>query len=674
MAPGTAPGGVERAGESRWPAPPPSARPMPAGTRGAPLPATRARATPESGTMWPVATLEYLELLARDAAPVEFEGPVLAARAAGADPATLATLERAKVLALQVRGVLESRRRRESELAALYETAAALAALTDVDEVLAAIVHRVRLLLHSDVAYLSLNDEEAGDTYMRVTDGATSALFRAVRLPLGAGLGGLVAQTATPYATPSYFEDARFDHTSGIDDAVADEGLKSIVGVPLLLGRRVIGVLYAANRTVRPFGRDDIALLVSFAAHAAIAIDNARLLAETQQALHDLRVAGELLQARTLSVERAADAHDRLTALVLQGGDVEDVARELRAVLGGEVRMVDPAGHVLACTDPGAAAPDGEAALLAGISPASRTALAPGLCAAPVAAGADHLGTLVLRRAEPLDEADRRILERAALVTALLLLFRRSLAETEGRLRGELLLDVLAEDERDPEVLRERARLVGADLDAPHAVVVAEIAGDRTRAAQAAEFLASRHHGLSAVHQGRLVLVLPGLEPRAAARLAGEEVGHAVGRRLTAGAAGPAVGTTGITAAHAEAARCLATLLALGRTGDVAEAGDLGFVGLLLGERRDVGAYVRSVLGPVLDYDAERGTALARTLQTYFAQGSNLSRTGAALHVHANTVTQRLDRITQLLGAGWNEPARLLEVQLALRLADLLRP
>ena len=83
---------------------------------------------------------------------------------------------------------------------------------------------------------------------------------------------------------------------------------------------------------------------------------------------------------------------------------------------------------------------------------------------------------------------------------------------------------------------------------------------------------------------------------------------------------------------------------------------------------------MRSVLGPVLDYDAERGTALMRTLQTYFAQGSNLSRTGAALHVHANTVTQRLDRVTQLLGAGWNEPERLLEVQLALRLADLLRP
>ncbi|QDC25495.1 GAF domain-containing protein [Georgenia yuyongxinii] len=651
------------------PAPPATGR-----VRDAPLPPTRPRIRSASVTMWPVATLEYLELLARDAAPVEFEGPVLAARAAGADADTLAEIERAKALALQVRGVLENRRRRETELAALFETAGDLAALTDVDAVLEAIVHRSRQLLHSDVAYLSLNDEQAGDTYMRVTDGATSALFRAVRLPLGAGLGGLVAQTATPYATADYFADARFEHTFGIDDAVGDEGLTSIVGVPLLLGRRVIGVLYAANRTVRPFGRDAIALLVSFAAHAAIAIDNARLLTETQHALHDLRVAGELLQARTTSVERAADAHDRLADLVLRGGDVDDVAHQIRAVLGGEVLIVDPDGRVLASTAGDSPAPEQEPALLERVRATSRTGAAPGLCAAPVVAGADSLGVLVLRRAEPLDQADRRILERGALVTALLLLFRRNVAETEGRLRGELLADVLADAERDPDLLRERARLVGADLDAAHAVVVAEVVGDRTRAAQAATFLASRHRGLSAVHRGRLVLVLPGLAPREAATLVAEEVSRAVGHRLTAGAAGSDPGTTAIADAHAEATRCLDTLLALGRAGEVAEAADLGFVGLLLGERRDVGAYVRTVLGPVLDYDAERGTALVRTLQTYYAQGANLSRTGAALHVHTNTVTQRLERVTQLLGEGWNAPERQLEVQLALRLADLLRP
>nr|WP_226921494.1 GAF domain-containing protein [Georgenia subflava] len=611
---------------------------------------------------------EYLELLARDASPVEFEAPLLAARSAAADAETIERLERAKTLALQVRAVLESRRRRATELTALFETASDLASLTDVDAVLEAIVRRSRQLLGSDVAYLSLMDEDAGDTYMRVTVGCSSNLFRAVRLPMGAGLGGLVAQTATPYAAATYFQDDRFNHTEGIDSAVRDEGITSIVGVPLLLGRQVIGVLYAANRTVRPFGRSEIALLSSFAAHAAIALDNARLLSETQLALHDLRAAGEELRERTTSVERATDAHDRLLELVLRGGDVEDVAREVGEVLGGTVVMTEKDGSLPA--EDRTHAPAAEAETVERAVRTHRTRTGDGVVAAPVLAGGETLGALVLRRAEPLDEADRRILERAALVTALLLLFRRSVASAEERMRGELLDDVLLG--RDPHGLRERIRLAGADLDAPHAVVVADIVGDRARTTQAAAFLAGSHHGLSTVHDGRIVLVLPAVEPREAARTVISELRRVAGRPVTAGVAGPTCGAAEITVAHAEAARCLHTLLVLGRTGEVAGAADLGFVGLLLGEDRDVPAYVGSVLGPVLEYDSARGTALADTLRTYFAQGANLGRTGTALHVHTNTVTQRLERITSLLGEGWNAPERLLEVQLALRLHALL--
>lgn len=65
------------------------------------------------------------------------------------------------------------------------------------------IVHRARRLLATDTAYLTLHDPARGDTYMRVTDGSISAKFRALRLAMGAGLGGLVAQTAVPYSTTS---------------------------------------------------------------------------------------------------------------------------------------------------------------------------------------------------------------------------------------------------------------------------------------------------------------------------------------------------------------------------------------------------------------------------------------------------------------------------------------
>jgi DNA-binding PucR family transcriptional regulator len=74
-----------------------------------------------------------------------------------------------------------------------------------------------------------------------------------------------------------------------------------------------------------------------------------------------------------------------------------------------------------------------------------------------------------------------------------------------------------------------------------------------------------------------------------------------------------------------------------------------------------------------VDYDAERGTALIETLAAYFAAGGSLTRAKDALHVHVNTVAQRLERISQLIGADWNEPERALELQLALRVHGLLR-
>lgn len=617
-----------------------------------------------------VGEAQFLELLAREATAVEFEAPVLAARAAGADSVVLADLERTKRLALQVRAVMESRRRREAELSALYETASDLAALNDLDDLLTAIVRRARALLQSDMAYLSLNDDERGDTYMRVTEGSTSAEFRQVRLPMGAGLGGLVAQTALPYATPSYFEDERFAHTRGIDSAVADEGLKSILGVPLTLGSRVIGVLYAANRDVRPFTRADTALLVSLAAHAAIAIDNARLLAETQAALTELKVTSGELRLRSLSVERAAAAHDRLTALLVRGGDVDDVIGVVAEVLDGEVTVLDSAEAVLAATDPARRLDPEELACFAEAAASSHTVDRVGLAVTPVLAGTELLGTLGLHRPALLDEADRRILERGALVTALLLLFRRSVTEAEGRVRGELLQDLLTAPDRDADDLRDRARRLGADLDRDHLVVVAEVVGDRTRIADAAGHLATRLDGLSSMHRGRLVLLLPGTDHEAVVQSVTSTLRTAT-ESWTAGIAGPVSHPHHVAATHDEAKRVTDALLALGRTDRCARAEDLGFVGMVVGGGPDVGGFVEKVLGPVIAYDADRGTALLDTLAAYFRNGGGLARTKDDLHVHVNTVTQRLDRIGVLLGDGWQEPDRQLEVQLALRLHQL---
>ncbi|MEU3613759.1 helix-turn-helix domain-containing protein [Streptomyces sp. NPDC006872] len=632
----------------------------------------------------------FLELLARGAAAEAYDRPVLLARAEGVSGERIAALEHARLLALRVRTELEGRRRREAELSALFETAHDLAGLRDADAVLRAIVQRARSLLGTDVAYLSLNDPARGDTYMRVTEGSVAARFQQLRLGMGEGLGGLVAQTARPYVTDDYFRDDRFRHTATIDAGVRDEGLVAILGVPLTLGPNVIGVLFAADRRARVFEREQIALLGSFAALAAAALDTADLLTETRSALAGLERANEIIRDRSAVIERASDVHDRLTELVLRGGGVHDVAAAVSQVLGSAVEFTEcaPADAVEASRAQGHAVRHEDDWIAA------------------VAAGGELLGALVLRGRPGLDPVDQLTLERAATVTSLLLLARRSAAEAEQRVRGELLDDLLDARDRDPRLLRERAARLHADLDAPHVVLAARLdaatpetagpetagperagpdaeqeAAARRRLWSAASHLAATRHGLAAARDGGTVLLLslePGDTATQLARRTALQLGAAVRATVTVGASAPVHGLTAgpdaVAAAYEEGRRCLDALRLLGRSGDGSAAEDFGFLGLLLAGDRDVAGFVDRTIGRVVAYDEQRGTDLLRTLDAYFASGMSPARTKDELHVHVNTVAQRLERVRRLLGDDWQRPARALEVQLALRLHRLALP
>ncbi len=590
-----------------------------------------------------------LDLLARDASAVEFERPVVDARTAGRPGAEIDTLERAKQVALGVREQLQAHRRREAQLAALFQTASDLAALNSVDEVLVAIVRRARTLLGRDIAYLCLNDDERGDTYMRVTDGSVSAEFQAVRLPLGGGLGGLVAQQGVPIASADYFTDHRFNHLGTIDSAVHSEGLVSILGVPLKLGAQVIGVLFAADRHRRAFSRDEVALLSSLAAHAAVALDNARLLAETRSALISLEQANASLREQSQDIELAVIAHDRLAELVLRGGGVAEVAAELADVLGGAVELQGPSEM----SDP----------------------LGAHQSSVPVATGSELLGRLVLTREDQARPADLRVLERGAVVTALLLLFNRHLAEMANRGRRDLLEDMLTGSVTETDEIRARAADLDADLTGDLVVLACAVPRHRVDSEQAAAFYAGRRRGLSARVDGHVVLLVPGTDPGAAAREAVTALTRVLGGPVTAAgeqvATGPSRGAE-LGRAHRSARQALTAMLALGREGEGATTADLGFIGVLLSAGDSGRRFVRDLLGPVVDYDAARGSDLAATLDAWFAAGGHLGRTAAALHVHPNTVGQRLSRVATLLGDDWSAPDRALQIQLALQLRKLL--
>ena len=612
-------------------------------------------------------TTRFLELLLAGASREDLDALVTDELAA--DPGRAEELRAQHALALRVHEQMSVQRGREAELSALYETARDLTAIRDLDSVLAAIVRRARQLLHADMTYLSLNDEREGASYMKVTDGALTPEFRTLRLPLGTGLLGLVAQSGAPYFTEDYQADARFLHRDYIDSAVDGEHIRAILGVPLTVEGTVIGALLAVHRRVRPFPPGEVALLTSFAAHAAVALENARLFEQARDALAAADEASAALLSRTRATESAAHAHDLLTDVLLHGGGVVEVAEVLAEVLDGTLTVYDEERRLLAGpgpADPAVAVPDLEAVVDRARS-SGRCVQTGAAWVSVAAAGEDHLGTLVLRTEGSMDLPERRTLERGALVTALVLLFGRTEAEAESRVRGELLADLVAgRPGLDPQRLGERARRQGTDLEAPLALVVADVPGEAVTP-RAVAALARELQGLGGTLQGHVVVLAPG-EPA--------PLGEAVQARFegaTVGVARSAGGVVAVAEAYREARQTLVALLRLGRTGEVSDPSGLGLARLLLGGNgpAELAEFIEATLGPVLAYDRERETRLVETLDAWFAAGSGLRETAEQLHIHPNTVTQRLDRVGLLLGEAWREPRRRLDLQLALQMARL---
>lgn len=587
--------------------------------------------------------------------------------AAGAPASELSAARdgEARELALRVRAAFDSRRKREAELTALVETARDLAALRDPSGILEAIVRRARTLLGTDLSYLTLYDRKAGDTYMRATDGSVSTAFQTLRLSAGDGLGGLVAATRKPYWTTDYLADRRYQHTGPIDRAVGDEGIVAICGTPLVVEDEFVGVLFAANRSPRPFSPDEVALLGSLAALAAVSIVQTRT--------------AEDVRRHTEGVERAAAAHDRFAELVLAGGGVDDITKALGDLLGGWVVLLGTEGERLSTHGAAPTAPDdgpdtalAECAAVRHTTRTGRLAHDSGRWAIAVKAPQTPLGMLVLGGVEDVDEADQRTVERAAVVSALVLLFERTAAETEQRVRTDLVSDLVS-GRGDASALQLRARGQGLDPTRGHAVLVATAADETPRRTLLmAAHAAAGPRSIVGEHDGAVVALVPSSDAHRTAA----EVARRLARlgTVTVGAAGPVALSGDLPATWAEAQRTARALVALGLSGTGASAAHLGFAGLVVGSAPDVDGYVRAHLGPLLDYDARRGSELVKTLEAYFDAGGSPRHAATDLHVHVNTVSQRLERISALLGPRWQQPAASLELQLALRLRRLREP
>ena len=224
------------------------------------------------------------------------------------------------------------RRRREAEI--LADLAKDINACLDLDTILQRVVEATRGLCQCDLTTIALRDPGAQAAMVRYQSGSKAKQFMPFPIVPGEGIGGEVLLTGRPTRTACYANDPRRSHVHRQYNK--DDGIVTMMVVPIRIDDAVAGLLYTINRTPRPFTDQDEAILLRLAEQAAVAIKNARLFALERQQHQQLHTIMDM--NREMNSER--DLEPLLQLLVRR-------ATELLGGSGGTLFRYDDTAQIL---------------------------------------------------------------------------------------------------------------------------------------------------------------------------------------------------------------------------------------------------------------------------------------------------------------------------------------
>jgi PAS domain S-box-containing protein len=243
-----------------------------------------------------------------DAEDLALLEPLAAAAASAVDNARL--YEQARQQIAQRAQVEESLRRRNRELAVLYETSLEINAQLNLSTLLHTIVARAAALTGTHMGGLYLMRPD-GETLELVVSYYLPKDYTGVILRLGEGLSGRVAQSGEALAIGDY---SRWEGRAAV---YTESPFRRVLGVPLKVGGRVIGVINVTDdERAGEFSQDEVRLVSLFADQVAIAVENARLYEAAQRELAERMRAEAQRDATLKALRESEERYRRITETV----------------------------------------------------------------------------------------------------------------------------------------------------------------------------------------------------------------------------------------------------------------------------------------------------------------------------------------------------------------------
>ncbi len=498
-------------------------------------------------------------------------------------------------------------------------------------------------------------------------------------------------------------------------EAALKAGYKSIVALPLLFRNEVIGVLNCYDEP-RGYTEDQVEALMVVAEQAASAVGISRLISEQRATIEKLNSLNEHIVSQHTLLQYSESVHEALTALLLEDRPLDYITNTLAELLEAPVVLQDERLATLSRSGSGSEQYRGltlEENALKDIQPLLTSLNDTGrardlesglkkhrgrsLLVAPVDMGKYGSGYL----SAPLtDETKRdfllRTLEQASTVYALYMTRQRMSQETEERIKGDLLADLMAGRFKHETEVRERAYHLGLDFARKPFRVFA------LRPESLERYLKRQNRNVAAAGQirSKLLTITRRLAAGAVSGIAGadgdqliallscpeDKVTYQLVEKLLrmvqnelpnlqvrVGISGLCAGPHDLVERYEELHKLLDLAETLGAVESTIYSDDWAVYGLLLRKyaKEELLDLAHRVLDPLLAYEKHGQSNLLTTLQAYLDTSLSPARTARELYVHTNTVKYRLGKISRLLGMNVDHLDNVLTIKVALMIRSL---
>lgn len=423
-------------------------------------------------------------------------------------------------------------------------------------------------------------------------------------------------------------------------------------------------------------------------------------------------VLAEVLQSQSRILQISKESHERLTKLVLAGGGLSDVVRELSFIIGRPAYITDRSWRCIASSRPGignvcSLAPEqirkawteGET-LDNSILPNSRRA--DGIAIVPVTAGDKVYAYLLIEDASSdLSPTSLAIIEDASTVCALDIVRNNAITEVERRFRNNFVEDLVLGNFESRQVMLRRAASFDWDLSSPQVVLNIDFDGferyyvelqeyndkamrdAKNRLVRIVESIPKRlNRSLLGADKSDSMIVLLSFpkeaeasEVRKSALHIADFIREEVSKSVTPLTVSVGIGRIArdieeIPLSYKQATQAMVLGRRVFGANRATHFDDLGIFRVIFEGpgSEEQSMFRKEWISPVAEHDRTRGTNLIETLSAYFECNLNVQESAKRLFIHENTMRYRLNKVEELLGADLGSGETLLNLWTALKL------